>query len=363
MMMGLNYGNFGRNFFEQRSVMKAAVVCLFSIPLSVSCTTPDQLQQTADAGMVRSHGRNGGRQSGGKSTGCLQLSEDLRQRLANSGFVGFGEGASADGATSAASADLLGQVQTQISSVGTVSETATSVEVASLTESTVQAMLTGLKIDKRCQSDNGWQAVVSLGRDTFFKNIRLRIKPVLDQATKIDQALSQENLKTLAVKDQLLEAVRGKRLLGSVDGRAAGNLLLICQTFNSCGMIDGAVLARLPEAINRVFGRYTFSMQAKDPDAESILDQVTRMLNAEGLAVTTSVSANEATLSCQRKEFPPMAQTGYMVTDLICQVVFATTNGEPIAGFTRAFKGHGLGETRDESLSEARRRLVALDPD
>lgn len=332
---------------------------LFVVGLIWSCTTPGQQDNPAGKGSMAKDAANT------VSDGCLKLSEDLRQRMTSSGFVGFGDARSSEDATSAASADLLSQVQTMISARGTVTETATSVEVSNLTESTVQAMLTGLKIEKRCQSGPNWQAVVSLGRDTFFKNIRLRIKPVLDQATQIQQNLtsSQSNAsESGSVKDRIFEAVRGKKLLASAEGKAAENLLVICQTFNSCGMIDASPLQKLPATISSVLARFSFTMRSKDEEAAQILDQVGQLLAKEGLAVTSTPSPNEAILSCQRKDFPPMAQTGYMVTDLICQVAFSTDGGEPVAGFIRQFKGHGLGESRQEALSEARRRLIAIDP-
>ncbi len=53
-----------------------------------------------------------------------------------------------------------------------------------------------------------------------------------------------------------------------------------------------------------------------------------------------------------------MAQTGYMVTEILCNVTFTAGSGDPVTGLTRAYLGNGLGETREEALSEARRKLA-----
>jgi hypothetical protein len=252
-------------------------------------------------------------------------------------FVGFGESFTSDDATNAAAADLVRQIQTKISSSGTTQESNRSVEISNLTQSTVDAMLTGMGVAKRCRDGARWQVVTKLEKAVFFRNIQLRVQPVL--------------------QDLLSTAARA-RYLSRAEGAAAKDLIAVCRTFNACALLNDADLADLDATAGEVFARFAFSLQPKDQEAAAVSTVVARLLSEEGFAMATAQNNNEAGLSCQRKDFPPMVQTGYMVTEILCNVTFTAGSGDPVTGLTRAYLGNGLGETREEALSEARRKLA-----
>lgn len=285
---------------------------------------------------------------------CLDVSEELRLHNEASIFVGFGESFASDDATNAAAADLVRQIQTKISSSGTTQESNRSVEISNLTQSTVDAMLTGMSVAKRCRDGARWQVVTKLEKAVFFRNIQLRVQPVLREATSLQQTLRSAS----TPKPDLLAAAARARVLSRGEALAAKDLIAVCRTFNSCAVLNDAELAGLEAAATEVFARFAFSLQPKDQEAVAVSTVVSRLLSEEGFAMATARNSNNAGLSCQRKDFPPMAQTGYMVTEILCNVTFTAGSGDPVTGLTRAYLGNGLGETRDEALSEARRKLA-----
>ena len=285
---------------------------------------------------------------------CLEASEKLRLQNEASIFVGFGESFASDDATNAAAADLVRQIQTKISSSGTTQESNRSVEISNLTQSTVDAMLTGMSVAKRCRDGARWQVVTKLEKAVFFRNIQLRVQPVLREATSLQQTLRSAS----TPKPDLLAAAARARVLSRGEALAAKDLIAVCRTFNSCAVLNDAELAGLEAAATEVFARFAFSLQPKDQEAVAVSTVVSRLLSEEGFAMATARNSNNAGLSCQRKDFPPMVQTGYMVTEILCNVTFTAGSGDPVTGLTRAYLGNGLGETREEALSEARRKLA-----
>ncbi len=286
---------------------------------------------------------------------CLEFSEGLRTRSEATIFIGFGESSTSDDATIAASADLVRQIQTKISSSGVTQESNRNVEISSLTQSSVEALLTGLGVAKRCRDGNRWQVVTRLEKAVFFRNIQLRVQPLVREAATLRQAMQASDSPP---SELLSTAARAKAFVRN-EAAAAKDLIAVCKTFNSCAMLNESDLAGLEVAANGVFTKYAFSLRAKDNEANAVSDVVSRLLSEEGFAISSNLSGNEAGLTCQRKDFPPMAQTGYMVTEILCGVVFtAGSGGDPVTGLTRTFLGNGLGESREEALSEARRKLA-----
>ncbi len=285
---------------------------------------------------------------------CLEVSEELRLHHEASIFIGFGESFTSDDATSAAAADLVRQIQTKISSSGTTHESNQSVEISNLTQSTVDAMLTGMSVAKRCREGARWQAVTKLEKAVFFRNIQLRVQPILREATTLQHTLRDASTS----RQDLLSAAARARVLLRSEGTVAKDLIAVCKTFNSCAMLNGSEIEGLDEAAAEVFARFAFSLQPKDQEAVAVSAVVARLLSEDGFAMATARNSNDAGLSCQRKDFPPMAQTGYMVTEILCSVTFSAGSGDPVTGLTRAYLGNGLGETREEALSEARRKLA-----
>lgn len=319
---------------------------------SASCSARQELSATLKSeppahGSVQEQSRD-------HAANCLEVSEELRLHNEASTFVGFGESFTSDDATNAAAADLVRQIQTRISSSGTTQESSRSVEISNLTQSTVDAMLTGMSIAKRCRDGARWQVVARLEKAVFFRNIQLRVQPVVREASSLLQTL-----RAAATSHQdLLSAAARARILSRAEGAAAKDLIAVCRTFNSCVLLKDAELADLDAAAAEVFARFAFSLQPKDQEAAAVSTVVARLLSEEGFALATARNSNDAGLSCQRKDFPPMAQTGYMVTEILCNVTFTAGSGDPVTGLTRAYLGNGLGETREEALSEARRKLA-----
>ena len=215
--------------------------------------------------------------------------------------------------------------------------------------------MTGLGVAKRCRDGNRWQVVTRLEKAVFFRNIQLRVQPLVREAATLRQAMQASDSPP---SELLSTAARAKTFVRN-EAAAAKDLIAVCKTFNSCAMLNESDLAGLEVAANGVFTKYAFSLRAKDNEANAVSDVVSRLLSEEGFAISSNLSGNEAGLTCQRKDFPPMAQTGYMVTEILCGVVFtAGSGGDPVTGLTRTFLGNGLGESREEALSEARRKLA-----
>lgn len=318
---------------------------------SASCSARQELSATLKSEPV--HG-NAQQQPHDQTGNCLEVSDDLRLHNEASTFVGFGESFASDDATNTAAADIVRQIQTKISSSGTTQESNRSVEISSLTQSTVDAMLTGMSVAKRCRDGARWQVVTKLEKAVFFRNIQLRVQPVLREATSLRQILRA----TSTTNPDLLSAAARARVLSRGEGLASRDLIAICRTFNSCAMLNDTELAGLEAAAAEVFARFAFSLQPRDQEAAAVSAVVARLLSEEGFAMATARNNNDAGLSCQRKDFPPMAQTGYMVTEILCNVTFTAGSGDPVTGLTRSYLGNGLGETRDEAISEARRKLA-----
>ena len=287
-------------------------------------------------------------------SGCLEVSEELRSRNEATIFVGFGEAFTSEDATSAATADLVRQIQTKVSSLGVTQETNRSVEISSLTQSTVDSMLTGMIVAKRCHEGVRWQVVAKLEKALFFRNIQLRVQPVLKEASALLLVLRTAGA---PAQELLAAAARGLSLVHR-EGATATDLVALCRTFNSCSMLSESELSTLEKAAVGIFGRFAFLIRAKDKEAAAVSPVVSRLLSEEGFALASTSNGNDAGLSCQRKDFPPMAQTGYMVTEILCGVTFSTGSGDAVTGLTRAYLGNGLGESREEALSEARRKLA-----
>jgi hypothetical protein len=281
------------------------------------------------------------------------VAEKLRETQPTS-FLGFGEASTMDEATAQAAADLVRQIQTRISSEGTSQETTRSVEISSLTRSTVDALLTGLSTAKRCRQGTRWEAVVTLERAAFFRNIQVRVAPVLREAGSM-----RESLQSVAVsRGEILSVAARAKSFMKTEGQPARDLLSICRTFNSCMTTDPGAFDGLEAAANRVFSGFSFHLRAADPEAVAVSESISRLLGEEGFALSSSGSApNIATAACERKDFPPMVQTGFMVTELVCSVSFAERDGQTVSGLVRSYRGHGLGESREEALREARRKI------
>ncbi len=289
---------------------------------------------------------------------CLTYLDQTRAKYEASAFFGFGEGSTPDDAVNLASADLVRQIQTRVSSSGVSRESNRDVEFTSLTQSTVDAMLTGMDVARRCREGFRWQAVTRLEKAVFFKNIQVRVQPIIKEAAALVATMES---RTVSPQDSLGAATRARAMIRN-DFIQARDLLAVCRTLGSCAMTDDAAFAALEPAASAVFARYAFALRPKDDEAAAVAGVVSRLLSEEGFAISSANdTAGEAGLSCQRKDFPPMANTGYMVTEVICGVTFSTSAREAVAGLTRTFRGNGLGENRQEALSEARRKLARKD--
>jgi hypothetical protein len=290
---------------------------------------------------------------------CLAFLEDLRAKQESSAFFGFGEGSTSEDAVGLATADLVRQIQTRVSSSGVTAESNREVVFSSLTQSSVDALVTGMDIKKRCRQGFRWQAVTMLEKPVFFRNIQLRVQPVIRDAQELTRALESTDVSA----GELLSTATRARAMSRGDAGQARDILSVCRTLGSCATMDDSVFARLESASARIFARYAFVLRPKDEEATSVAGVVSRLMSEEGFAVSAAHDTNnQAALSCQRKDFPPMANTGYMVTEILCGVTFSVGTGGPVAGLTRTYRGNGLGESRQEALSEARRKLAPKDP-
>ncbi len=287
---------------------------------------------------------------------CLAAAERL-QAEKNTVFSGFAESTSLQEASNLAAADLVSQIQTRISSQGTTQESNRSVVMSNLTETTVDALLTGLITEKRCRSGSRWESVVKLERAVFFRNILMRISPVIREAQVLRDSLVNPSI---LKGEKLSLAAKAKAFIKS-EGIPARDLFVICRTFQSCTAIDADIVDDISRLADRIFSGFAFNLKFNDGEALAIKEPISRMLGEEGFALSESVTVlNAAAVSCQRKDFPPMAQTGFMVTELVCSVMFSDDAGRPVAGLVRTYRGHGLGESREEALREARRKLEKI---
>lgn len=314
------------------------------VPLSASAAAVSEPVSTTSQGAPQA-----------SAPDCLQFLEQARAGQENGAFFGFGEGATSGDAVNISSADLVRQIQTRVSSSGVTRESNREVEFSTLTQSTVDAMLTGMDVARRCRDGFRWQAVTRLEKAVFFRNIQLRARPLIRDATVLGEVLASRSVPA----SELIGAATRARAMIRGDFVQARDMIAVCRTLGSCATIDDSAFSRLEAAAAAVFGRFAFVLRPVDDEAAAVAGVVSRLLAEEGFAITNGEgAANQARLSCQRKDYPPMARTGYMVTEVICGATFIVGSGDPVAGLTRTYFGNGLGESRQEAISEARRKLT-----
>lgn len=306
------------------------------IALSMSCVTSHRAASELEAG-VDSPGT------------CLAAYEKAQK--SKGGFVGYGSGLTDQLAIQVATDDMVRQIQTKVAASTSVHETNTNVSFESLGTSSIDELLVGLSIDKRCPVDGHWDAVVSISKPLFLRNLRTRITQDLAEADRLlDQLTASSDIAM-----RLNGAVEARKFLGARKSSVQDTLAL-CTTLGGCIDVSSTVLGKLESMSSTVLAQNSFFVVADGEEAAKVIGPISSLIADEGFQVATSASApGSVKVTCFRRDYPKMDGTTYLITEISCTALFQT-GGQ--TAFSRKYLGKGLGSVRDEALNAARRQLV-----
>lgn len=302
------------------------------------------------SGCVTSISSQGRDEDGTTEKACLQLVEKLQKT--KGGFVGFGAGLTDRLAVENATQDMVRQIRTKVTASLSVHETNTSVNFEALGGSSVDELLVGLVVEKRCTEGNRWNAVVSISKPLLLRNLQTTISQDLSEVERLLNRLSAND--DAAVK--LNAAVEGRKFLISKKP-VIRDTLNLCTTLNGCLETSAAVLQKLDSSSSAILAQNSFFVEPQGDEASKVTSSIASLIAEEGFQVASSSSApGKAKVTCFRRDFPKMDGTSYLITEISCTAVFEV-KGQ--AAFSRKYFGKGLGTNREESLGAARRQLAA----
>lgn len=285
----------------------------------------------------------------GERDGCRRYYE---LNLANPNqLVGYGEGPSGDSAVDGARVDLAKQIRTRVSSTSSTSETRSEVQLSGVSVSSVDELLVGMRVLKRCGADARQEAVVGIQKAQWLASLRSRVEA---QASVL-----QAHVGALAAAKDEAQTLRAywaaKQWLEQKEPAFRSDLDL-CNAFEGCHGLpqaDGGI-GDLRSRVESVSHGMRFEFVAKNAEAKDSESSLVRLLGNEGIAIGDDGGNRQAGAQCDLMRFPRVQGNSTFIVGLECRIR-GTVGGREV--FERHYEGKGIGSSEQDAIQVARNSL------